>query len=145
MYYGKENGNIPVVNHLYPGVMTIDDFYHVLKEVWCAETCTPRMRDQWSAENLTLGQCSITSFLVQDLFGGEVYGIPLNDGNYHCFNCINGKDIDLTSEQFSDEELVYTHAYPQARDAHFAKTEKYQRYLLLQKKMREKTGGAGDD
>ncbi|MBR2668962.1 MAG: hypothetical protein IKE36_04095 [Solobacterium sp.] len=145
MYYGKENGSISVVNPLYPGIGTVDDLYHVLKDVWCAETCTPRMRAQWSKENFTLGQCSITAFLVQDLFGGEVYGIPLEDGNYHCFNRIDGRDIDLTSEQFPGEVLDYTHVYPQSRDAHFVKEEKYRRYLLLQKKLKEKTGGNGDD
>ncbi len=145
MYYGKENGSIPAVNHLYPGIETIDDLYRVLKDVWCMETCTPRMRDQWSEENPTLGQCSVTSFLVQDVFGGEVYGIPLNNGNYHCFNRIEGKDADLTSEQFPGETLDYTHVYPQSREIHFAKEEKYRRYLLLQKKLRKKTGGAGDD
>lgn len=32
---------------------------------------------------MTLGQCSITAFLAQDIFGGEVYGILRPGGNYY--------------------------------------------------------------
>jgi hypothetical protein len=41
------------------------------------------MRKDWTKDNMTLGQCSVTAFLVQDIFGGEVLGILLPDGNYH--------------------------------------------------------------
>ena len=57
-FYGWETAS-PFVRKLY------DD----LLQCWCAETCAPRMRGDWSTENPTLGQCSITSFLVQDIMG----------------------------------------------------------------------------
>ena len=81
----------------------------------------------------TLGQCSITAFLVQDIFGGEVYGIKRPDGSFHCYNVIGGKQYDLTIEQFGDErdDLVYDNKHPQLRAVHFKKEEKYNRYLLL--------------
>lgn len=110
------------------------DLYNVLAEgVWREATCAPRMQSKWSDENKTLGQCSITAFLVQDIFGGEVYGIKRPDGNYHCYNVIGGKQYDLTIEQFGDEkdDLVYDNKYPQLRAVHFKKEEKYNRYLLL--------------
>lgn len=139
MYYGKEHADIPVKNSLYSGVKTIGDLYAALSEVWCAETCAPRMRDKWSKSNMTLGQCSVTAFLVQDIFGGDVYGIPLGDGNYHCFNIIDGQKVDLTSEQFGDKVLNYDDIYPQTREEHFAKTEKHDRYELLKKLLAEYT------
>ena len=79
------------------------------------------------------GQCSITAFLIQDIFGGEVYGIKRPDGNFHCYNVIDGKQYDLTIEQFGDEakSLVYDNTNPQLREVHFRKEEKYNRYLLL--------------
>ena len=64
------------------------DIYDLLSNIWCEYTCAPRMRKDWSEANRTLGQCSITAFLAQDLFGGKVYGVPLEDGNYHCFNVV---------------------------------------------------------
>ncbi len=101
--------------------------------LWRKETCAPRLQDRWSVDNPTLGQCSITAFIVQDLFGGEVYGIPREGGNYHCYNVIGSARFDLTSEQFGEEakELVYDDKYPQSREVHFAKAEKKERYLVL--------------
>ena len=110
------------------------DLYEVLYEdVWREATCAPRMQSKWSLENRTLGQCSITAFLVQDIFGGEVYGIKRPDGNFHCYNVIDGKQYDLTIAQFGDERdsLVYDDKHRQMREVHFRKEEKYNRYLLL--------------
>lgn len=110
------------------------DLYDALSDgLWRRETCAPRMQDRWTPENKTLGQCSITAFLVQDLFGGEVYGIPREGGNFHCYNVIGGARFDLTSEQFGDEakDLVYDDKYPQKREIHFAKAEKKERYEVL--------------
>ena len=114
--------------------------YDDLKKVWSAETCAPRMRGDWSEENPTLGQCSITAFLVQDLLGGRVYGVPLPDGNFHCYNVVDGTVFDLTSEQFGEEKLVYTDNPEQFREVHFAKEEKRLRYELLKRKL-EAVGG----
>ena len=113
------------------------DYYDILSELWCAETCAPRMRENWSPENKTLGQCSITAFLVQDIYGGKVYGIKRPGGNYHCFNDVDGCVFDLTSEQFGDEKLDYTDCPEQFREVHFAKEEKKLRYEDLRKKLRE--------
>ena len=105
--------------------------------VWCEYTCTPRLREGWSLENITLGQCSITAFLVQDIFGGRVYGVLRPGGNYHCFNVVGDKRFDLTSEQFGDEKLDYDDAPEQFREVHFAKVEKNERYEYLKEKLRE--------
>ena len=110
------------------------DLYNVLADgVWREATCAPRMQSKWNDENKTLGQCSITAFLGQDMFGGEVYGIKRPDGNFHCYNVIGGNQYDLTIEQFGDEkdDLVYDNKHPQLRAVHFKKEEKYNRYLLL--------------
>ena len=111
------------------------DYYDLLSGVWAADTCAPRMRGDWTPENPTLGQCSVTAFLMQDLFGGKVFGVPLPDGSFHCFNDVDGCVFDLTSEQFGDTELNYTDCPEQFREVHFAKTEKKQRYELLKSRL----------
>jgi hypothetical protein len=93
------------------------------------------MRKDWSEENRTLGQCSITAFLMQDLYGGKVYGVPLGDGNYHCFNAVDGCVFDLTSEQFGNTRLNYDHCPEQSREIHFAKAEKKERYERLKREL----------
>jgi RimJ/RimL family protein N-acetyltransferase len=108
--------------------LTPRDCYDLLSGIWCAGTCAPRMRENWTPENKTLGQCSITAFLLQDLYGGRVYGVPLSDGNFHCFNVVDGCTFDLTSEQFGDTALDYADGPEQFRETHFAKEEKRLRY-----------------
>ena len=113
------------------------ELYDDLAHVWSADTCAPRMRERWSPDDPTVGQCSITAFLVQDIFGGKVFGIPLGDGNFHCYNVTQGYTFDLTSEQFGDRALSYTDKYEQSRDVHFSKDEKRLRYELLKKRLDE--------
>lgn len=110
--------------------------YSALFSSWCRQTCAPRMQDRWTALNRTLGQCSVTSFLVQDILGGDVYATMLDDGNLHCFNVINGKTYDLTSAQL-EKPANYNNSTIQSRDVHFSKQEKYNRYLLLKKRYEE--------
>ena len=74
---------------------------------------------------------------MQDIYGGKVYGVPLGDGNYHCFNAAGGCIFDLTSEQFGDEKLDYSDAPEQFRKDHFAKEEKRLRYELLRGRLLE--------
>lgn len=139
-FYGWQQADAPAVTDEYPGIRTPRDLYDALSEIWCAETCAPRMREHWSPENKTLGQCSITAFLAQDIFGGAVYGILRPGGNYHCYNVIGDCLFDLTSEQFGDEVLCYADNPEQSRDVHFAKEEKRLRYEFLRKALKAYCG-----
>lgn len=123
----------------YAKVGTAREFYDLLSGIWCRKTCAPRMQDEWSEDNKTLGQCSITAFLVQDIYGGEVYGILRPGGNYHCYNVVGGHVFDLTSEQFGEEtaSLKYESNPVQSREVHFAKEEKRLRYEYLKSKVEE--------
>lgn len=115
------------------------DLYDALTHIWCADTCAPRLRDGWTEENKTLGQCSITAFLAQDIFGGEVYGILRPGGNYHCYNVVGDCRFDLTSEQFGEEVLDYGNNPVQERAVHFAKEEKKLRYEYLKSELKKYT------
>ncbi|MDE7476558.1 MAG: hypothetical protein K2M91_01175, partial [Lachnospiraceae bacterium] len=137
-FYGWEQANAQAVTNQYKRIKTPIDLYDALSEIWCAETCAPRMRDSWTPENKTLGQCSITAFLAQDIFGGEVYGILRPGGNYHCYNVVGDCCFDLTSEQFGDETLIYENNPQQFRETHFAKEEKRLRYEYLKKELEKK-------
>lgn len=136
-FYGSETKSVTPINGEFKTIRDQRHLYELMQNVWCEYSCAPRMRKDWSKDNMTLGQCSITSFLIQDIFGGEVYGVKLEDGNFHCFNVVNDQCFDLTSEQFGDQKLEYTLAYPQSRESHFANNEKYQRYLYIKNKLKE--------
>lgn len=127
-YYGCERGDTVLSEGRF---RTPNQLYDALLKLWCAETCAPRMRDRWTPENPTLGQCSITAFLAQDIFGGRVLGVPRPGGAFHCFNMVGDYAFDLTSEQFGGEKLDYDHCPEQLREVHFAKAEKLERYERL--------------
>ena len=74
-FYGWEKATVPAITDEYPTIYTPQDLYDTLLHIWSADTCAPRMRERWSKDNPTFGQCSITAFLAQDIFGVEVYGI----------------------------------------------------------------------
>ena len=136
-FYGWQDADVLPINDEYKAVRDGRHLYELLSEIWCANTCAPRMREDWTLDNKTLGQCSITAFLAQDIFGGEVYGILRPGGNYHCYNVIGNHVFDLTSEQFGDEKLCYENNPIQSREVHFAKEEKRLRYEYLKNVLKQ--------
>ena len=134
-FFGWENADRVTIDGDLPEVKTPLDLYDRLEKAWCVETCAPRLRGEWSEDNKTAGQCSITAFLAQDLFGGEVYGVDLPSGGVHCYNVVDGVLFDLASEQFGDVVLDYSKGYVQSREKHFADRDKYERYLLLKRRL----------
>ena len=136
-FYCNGNTDCFEINNDYQGIKNPKDLYDALSNIWCEYTCAPRLRKNWSEQNKTLGQCSITAFLAQDIFGGKVYGIPRPDGSFHCYNAVNHCVFDLTSEQFGDEILDYSLKIEQFRDSHFADENKRERYEYLCHKLKE--------
>lgn len=135
-YYGAEaSKKVNVKNEIYKGINTPEDLYKKLLKIWCTDTCAPRMRDEWRPENPTFGQCSITAFLAQDIFGGEVYEMLTENGGVHCYNCVDGIVFDLTSEQFEEKAsgLIYDCSQLGDRNSekHFSKPEKKARYEYI--------------
>ena len=137
-FYASDDveGINPVDKH-FAYILNQKVFYDILSNVWSKNTCAPRMQDRWSKENNTVGQCSITAFLVQDIFGGEVYGIPLESGGVHCFNNVDGHIFDLASEQFGDKVLDYVNVIKQERESHFSDEDKFNSYKYLWDKLNE--------
>lgn len=143
-FWGWKNANVFAITDEYKGIITPLDLYDALSNIWCANTCAPRMRNAWTKGNMTLGQCSITAFLAQDIFGGEVYGILRPGGNFHCYNVVGDCRFDLTSEQFGEEVLDYRNNTIQSRENHFAKEEKRLRYEYLKSELKKYTESHGD-
>ena len=134
-FFGSNNCDVSPINEIYMDIDNPKVLYDYLLDIWSIDTCAPRLRKDWSENNKTLGQCSITAFLVQDIFGGEVYGVLLDDGAFHCYNVIGKAKFDLTSEQFLGKQLDYNDKYPQSREKHFSDKDKFERYLLLKSKL----------
>lgn len=139
-FYGWQTADIPAVAEEYKQIENPRHLYELLSEIWCADSCAPRMRGKWTKENRTMGQCSITAFLAQEIFGGKVYGMLRTGGNYHCYNVVGDCVFDLTSEQFGEEVLFYEKNPQQYREIHFTKEEKRLRYEYLKIQLHKKLG-----
>ena len=84
---------------------------------WSAETCFPSLKDKWTSENPSLGQCAVTTLIINDLFGGLIL---YNKKHRHYWNVISdGNIIDLTKDQWDEEirnEIAITDYEQSTRD-----------------------------
>ena len=79
-------------------IKTIEDLKVQLLKVYCIDTVNNKYKENWDKSNPTYGQCAVTSILVQELFGGDIYKFEQED---HYYNLIEGRVVDLTKEQFN--------------------------------------------
>ena len=79
--------------------MTLKELNNLLYDCYSSETCYPKLKDEWTEENKTLGHCAITSLIVNDYFDGKIAKCNVQ-GISHYFNIIDDEIIDLTKEQF---------------------------------------------
>lgn len=118
------------------GAGTIGEFYLACLEAWNIETCSARLRPEWSEDNPSVGQCTITAAIVHEFFGGEVLGLPLIGGGMHSFNRLDGQIIDLACEQFGKDALLdFENSLHVEPDTLLADPEKAERAALLRDRL----------
>ena len=75
-----------------------------LKKLCCKQTCYYLNEEDWSPDNPFYGHCAHVTSIPYKKFGGEIMrGVIASSGFSHYWNKIDGKDYDLTKEQFLDE------------------------------------------
>lgn len=79
-----------------------------IRQSWTKDTSA--VSDEWTPDNPARGQCDASSFVLWELFGGNlVLAEVFVDGDqteHHYWNRIDGEDIDLTREQFINGEEI---------------------------------------
>jgi hypothetical protein len=105
---------------------TLNDLIEKLPDAWSTESS-----NSWSAENPAKGQCSVTSLVVQDLFGGDILKTRTKGGT-HFYNRIDGVRHDLTISQFA--EPIQFDDSPASRDEAFSDTSP-QQYAALRARL----------
>jgi len=104
------------------------DLYHVLRRCWSVETGS-----KWLPDNPARGQCSVTSLVVHDVFGGEI--LKTRVGPYwHFYNRIGETRWDLTVSQF--EVPIPFDDRPASRDEVLADTS-VEQYELLSRRVED--------
>ena len=102
------------------------------ERAWCRQTTYIA---DFDPKIPSTGQCYVTALCVQDILGGElVQGSA--DGVNHFWNKINGKEFDLTSDQFGGDGI---HRLKRARmsNKYLYPNRKNKRYLLLKNRIGE--------
>lgn len=107
-----------------------------LQRAWSRETSYSKSAASWSPENPAVGQCAISSLVVNDALGGELAWVMVGDIS-HYFNVIDGEIIDLTSDQFGDVVVDYADYTVESRDSVLESDETQRRYALLKRRLSE--------
>lgn len=108
----------------------------IIKMSWKKETCYPTSQKDWSKENPSLGQCAVTSLIINDFLGGKIMRCMCN-GMSHYYNLINGEIIDLTVDQFAGEIPDYPNGEERTRDYLLSSSDTKNRYLNLLNQVKE--------
>ncbi|MEH6945176.1 YunG family protein [Bacillus sp. JJ722] len=103
----------------------IERITNALYKSWSLESSS-----KWSKDNPSMGQCGVTTLVVNDILGGEIRKTKLPDG-WHFYNFINNNRCDLTAFQFI-EEILYMDI-PSNREEAYADTNEKQYGYLKQK------------
>ena len=110
--------------------MDIFEFKKLLSECWNKYTCSPVLRNNWSEDNPSLGQCAITALIVNDCFGGKIMRCMSSSGS-HYYHLIDDKIIDLTVEQFLGEIPKYDEGQERTREYLLTNEDTKMRYAKL--------------
>jgi hypothetical protein len=111
------------------------ELYQVLRRCWSVETSS-----KWLPDNPARGQCSVTSLVVQDIFGGEILKTPVGPF-WHFYNRVGETRWDLTVSQF-DAPIPFDDI-PASREEALADTS-VEQYQLLSRRIQE-TSGSGSE
>ena len=139
-FYGSKEALVAVRNERYKDVVNPRRLYDLLKKLWDRYSCTPRLREKWSEEDPSVGQCTITAVLVQEIFGGRIFAMTLEEGGFHHYNEVDGRIFDLASEQMQGRTLVYDCAIERSAQELLERPERHQRYLYLKDKLDRELG-----
>ena len=115
--------------------MIINEVKDMLEKSWTRETCSLSFKDNWNVDNKALGQCAVTSLIVNDFMGGKIMRCMTETGS-HYYNLINGKVVDLTCSQFKTIP-DYTLGEERTREYLLSNEDTKNRYLLLLKSVKE--------
>jgi hypothetical protein len=91
--------------------VTLEALRVAIRASWSLETCDPVDAAHWTHDNPSRGQCAVSAMVVHDFFGGQLLEaeVLFDDGSrqgFHYWNRLASGDVDLTSEQFTDDETV---------------------------------------
>lgn len=140
---GRRDSGRPSATEMKQLLARVTELRDACTEVWAADTSASG--EEWSKDNPSLGQCAVTSLLVQDFCGGELLRTTIQ-GVSHYFNRLpDGTEIDLTRQQFGDNQELDVPAEPRDRDYVLSYGPTAERYARLRERVLDQLGIAAID
>ena len=116
----------------------INKINYALINSWSKETSYELVKDNWSLKNKSLGQCAITSLIIQDYLGGDiVFAETIFDNSSvinHYWNFIDNIDYDLTIQQFTSN-YKFINKKIVSRNTLLRNLDTLKRYQILKEKV----------
>ena len=116
----------------------INKINYALINSWSKETSYELVKDNWSLKNKSLGQCAITSLIIQDYLGGDiVFAETIFDNSSvinHYWNFIDNIDYDLTIQQFTSN-YKFINKKIVSRNTLLGNLDTLKRYQILKEKV----------
>jgi hypothetical protein len=89
--------------------ITLIQLEQIIREEWCAETAWKP--SAWESSKPAAGQCFSTSYVIQQLLGGEIVHAEVypyhTPKQRHAWNRLpSGFELDLTREQFPEGQVL---------------------------------------
>lgn len=110
--------------------MKIEELKQLLTLSWEKQTCSLGLQSEWKEENPSLGQCAITTLIINDFLGGKIMRCMASSGS-HYYNLINSEIVDLTVEQFLGEIPDYDNGEERTRKYLLSNEDTKKRYKKL--------------
>lgn len=111
----------------------------ILENIWSKETAYPLSLKK-GFQTKSRGQCYVTSLLVKKLLGGKVLEGKVK-GERHYWNKIDGREIDLTSDQYGGDGFNPIVSGKEVKRLNWNN----KRFLILLKKYREAIRNLDED
>lgn len=113
----------------------VDEVCEIVSMSFSKDTCYPNLRNKWTLENKTLGQCAITALVLNDFLGGKIMRCESETGS-HYYNLINDEIVDLTVSQFNILPNYET-GIERTREYLLSNEDTKKRYKLLLERVKE--------
>jgi hypothetical protein len=81
----------------------LEQLNSAIRSAYDRDTCFVDQRSEWSRKHPALGQCVVTTLVVQDYLGGEIISDKKNN---HYWNRVDGIDLDFTRDQFGKDVVI---------------------------------------
>jgi len=115
--------------------MKLEELERIIELSWSKDTCVDSLKNYWNVVDNSLGQCAVTSLIVNLYMGGKIMRCISETGS-HYYNLINGNVVDLTVSQFKTLP-DYDSSVERSVEYLLSNEDTKRRYLLLLQNVKE--------